>query len=276
MKGATKREEVKLLSPGIHYGVPFDAYRADPGINQSLLKAFGKAKSPAHYIYERDHPKDEPKHSKIGRYVDSMLFTKTGPVVTGDERASDEFETALACKLHVMFNNDANKILMACQYQAVVIIDSDYDSETGGVPRLKGLIDLLPDPAKCDPLLLDYAFDLKTAADASPEGFRDACSKFGYHVQAAYYGDLAESAGRKITTFGFIVVETKPPHCVAIHYMPMDSHEIRRGRELYQRWLKDYSACLEKNQWPGYGEAWTEIRFKPWQLRDEWETQRME
>lgn len=259
-----------LLSPGIHLNVPFSDYLSDPGINQSELKKFGMARSPYHYKYKKDHPEEDedPAHFKIGRYVDCGVFRpkELNPNDFASLKAS-EIRTAEACILSVLSHRDAARLIMACQSQVVVIAHTE--------PRRKGLIDLLPDPERCDPLLLDYAFDLKSAADASAEGFANACYKFGYHIQAAYYIDLLATVGLKITTFGFIVVETKPPYAVAIHYMPSDSHEITLGRTLYQRWLKDYSSCLEKDQWPDYGDSWTRIRFKPWHFRDIQEPERI-
>lgn len=255
------------LIPGIHYDVPFMHYLSDPGINQSELKKFGRARSPWHYKHNKDHGEEEDKaHLRIGTYVDNYLFrneSKTGKLT---KAMMEEIEIAAACVNSIERHSDATRIINACRKQVVVIADN---------PRRKGLIDLLPDPDICDPLLLDYVPDLKTAADASVPGFRDACHKFGYNVQAAYYMDLLETVGRKVTTFIFIVVETKPPYAVAIHYMPRDSGEIETGRRLYQRWLKDYSACLEKNEWPGYGDSWTRVQFKPWQFREADEPERI-
>lgn len=257
-----------ILTPGIHFDVLFADYLADTGINQSELKKFGKAKSPFHYKYKKDHPEedDDPVHFRIGRYVDNAVFRPKvfERKVYGLKPA--EVSIAESCVLSLLHHRDTCRILTACKSQVAVIADE---------PRRKGLIDLLPDPAVCDPLLLEYAFDLKTAADASDEGFHSACYKFGYHVQAAYYMDLLSAVGRKVTTFVFIVVETKPPFAIAIHYMPSDAYEISEGRKLYTRWLKEYSQCLETNQWPGYSESWTRVRFKPWQLREADEPERM-
>lgn len=255
-----------LLTPGIHFDVPFQDYLADPGINQSELKKFGRAKSPAHYLWDKDHPDDkEPVHFKIGRFVESIFFRRGTPIEHG--LTVQEETHATGCILSLLGHTDAVRLRDACNLQVAVIGQ--------GPPRRKGMIDMLPDPARCDPLLLDYVIDLKTGADAGPEGFRNACYKFGYHVQAAYYMDLLEMAGRKVSTFVFIVVETRPTYAVAIHYMPRVSVEVETGRSTYTRWLKDYSACLEKEQWPGYGSDWSRVQFKPWQLRDAYEPERI-
>ena len=59
-----------LLPIGLSYGVTNVVYRADLGLNQSLLKAFGSARTPAHFKYEQEQPREETPELRIGSYVD--------------------------------------------------------------------------------------------------------------------------------------------------------------------------------------------------------------
>lgn len=274
------------LSAGLHFDIADDAYRSDAGLSQSLLKAFGRAKSPAHFRYEQEHPKEETDSLRIGSYVDAALFRAADlgtrfAIWPGERKGKDwtafkeagqgrmilngtEQERAVSATKAIINHDDASKLLPVCSKQVAVIAEHPRLKL-----RMKGLIDMLPDSARCDPLLLDYAFDLKTASDASPEGFAKACWEFGYDIQAAFYTDLLNMNGRDVKTFGFIVVENKPPHLVKIHYLTLDSQIIRRARRRYEDWMLAYSNCVKLNNWPGYTSGWSEIQYKPWMLRDE-------
>lgn len=76
--------------------------------------------------------------------------------------------------------------------------------------------------------------DLKTAQDASPEGFRAACRTYKYHLQAAHYSRAVEVAtGRKPDRFLFVAVESEEPHGVGIY--ELDEASVRIGEEQMRR-----------------------------------------
>ena len=280
------------LPNGIHFDIPEDLYRADPAINQSLLKAFSRAPTPQHFRYEQEHPREETAELRIGNYVDTFMFDKgciPDKFAVWESRRQgkdwEAFEAANADKTilnkaeqgralgiikSLLSHEDAVKIVSACTHQTVAIAEHPALK-----CRMKGAIDLLPDLSRCHASLAEYVFDLKTSADASPEGFAMQCWRLGYAVQAAFYGDLLELCGRKTTTFGFIVAENEPPHQVAIHYFKRDSIEIIEARKKYEGWMEKYLACVAKGEWPGYGSEWTRIEYKPWQLAEKWSEREM-
>lgn len=272
------------LPVGIHHGVPRDIYERDPGYRQSTLKAFGAANSPFHFRYEQNNPPKRPAHLRIGDCVDSAIADSAevhaGKFVIYEDRRQgkvwDAFEeknadkvilnrteanTVTDCALALARHDDTQKILAASHKQVVVIAQRPDEI------RVKALIDILPDPERANEMLLPYPFDLKTAVDASRAGFSDACFKFGYHIQAASYLDILALAGRDATFFGFIVVETTPPHSVAIYYIQRDSPEYLLGKQRYEEYLARYHQCVQKNEWPSYSSDWLKVSFKPWQLR---------
>jgi hypothetical protein len=117
--------------------------------------------------------------------------------------------------------------------------------------------------------LLDRGFspDLKTTTDASPRGFSNAIAKYGYAFQAAFYLDTYFWAtGQKLSGFGFVAVESKPPYNVMCYRLDDESIEI--GRYQYRQALIKYAECLESGVWNGYDgfEEETLIGLPSWQI----------
>jgi hypothetical protein len=76
--------------------------------------------------------------------------------------------------------------------------------------------------------------DLKTAQDASPEGFRAACRQYKYHLQAAHYARAVEIAtGKRPDRFLFVAVESEEPHGVGVY--EIDEESVRIGEEQMRR-----------------------------------------
>lgn len=117
--------------------------------------------------------------------------------------------------------------------------------------------------------LLDRGFspDLKTTTDASPRGFSNIISKYGYAFQAALYLDTYFWAtGDRLSGFGFICVEKAAPHNVMCYRLDDESIEI--GRHQYRQALIKYASCLESGVWSGYDGADEEtlIGLPNWQI----------
>lgn len=105
--------------------------------------------------------------------------------------------------------------------------------------------------------------DLKTTQEASPTSFNKSCFNFGYHRQAAFYGDLCTKAvGEQQQAFIFIAVEKTPPYAVAV-YMA-DPEMIEYGRWQYERALITLAECKINNHWPGYSEKIESISLPGW------------
>lgn len=286
-----------LLKPGIHFGVPPEVYRADPGYNQSALKDFGKARTPAHYRWDADHPTLQDKDFiRIGNYVDSFLFggdmerfivapdtypcepTKKDPRtskpwtmqanyckdwVAEKEAAGktvlrgDELQRANGCIKAVNAHEDCRSAIDASHHQVVVIAEHPVYGF-----RLKGCLDMHPKVA------MRWEWDFKTAADASDDGFNSAAEARGYHIQGKFYMNLLQWSGVEVGSFGFFVVENEPPHGVNTFYTEFDSPECQRAETLINRWLPAYDECVRTKTWPNYPNQWTKLRFRKWALED--------
>ncbi|MEI2781114.1 MAG: PD-(D/E)XK nuclease-like domain-containing protein [Candidatus Competibacter sp.] len=95
--------------------------------------------------------------------------------------------------------------------------------------------------------------ELKTATDASREGFLRAVYRHGYHLSAAYYRMLV---GRTTGTpeaaipHTFVVAETERPYAVAVY--PTSERLLAEGRELWETALARFDECWTDGEWPNY------------------------
>ena len=92
--------------------------------------------------------------------------------------------------------------------------------------------------------------DYKTAASSEPAVFVKAAVNFGYHMQAAWYTDLARDLGHPADAFAFIVQEKEAPYLVTVIELPPELVAIGRARN--QRALERFRDCTESGIWPGY------------------------
>lgn len=107
--------------------------------------------------------------------------------------------------------------------------------------------------------------DVKTTGDASYERFARDVFNLRYHVQDAFYTDVAAWAGTPVRAFVFIAVEKQPPYEVAVYVLDDDSREL--GRAAYRENLNTYAACLKSGIWHGYDPAIKSMRLPPWAFR---------
>lgn len=184
-------------------------------------------------------------------------------IVTADEMAQ-----AQAIRDAVMAHPAAGKLLAP---DAGVAELSCYwrDPETGVLCRCR------PDFWRHDGTIVD----LKTARDASPDGFSSSINSWRYYAQAAFYLDgitAARVAGGvdmpAPRAFVFVAVEKVAPYAVAVYHL--DAQSVGIGRREYREDLATYAECLGSNVWPGYGDKIQSISLPEWRLRqDEFNTE---
>jgi hypothetical protein len=111
---------------------------------------------------------------------------------------------------------------------------------------------------KCRPdwLVPGICCDVKTARDASPEGFARDAWQHGYSMQSAFYMDGLAAVGQPCNHFLFLVVENTAPFACAV-YAASEAF-IAKGREQYKRALEIFFECSASDVWPGYS---TEIQY---------------
>ena len=104
--------------------------------------------------------------------------------------------------------------------------------------------------------------EIKTARDASPEGFAGAVSDGCYDLQQAYYTDILLACGHRVDAYLYGVVESAPPYCTAVYSLAPDS--VADGRVAYLSALSTLRACRSTGKWPGYEERIQEVSLRPW------------
>lgn len=64
--------------------------------------------------------------------------------------------------------------------------------------------------------------DLKTCRTANPFEFARQAANLHYDFQAAWYCRVARLCNLTVNRFGFLAVDSEPPHYATIHWMPQD------------------------------------------------------
>lgn len=159
---------------------------------------------------------------------------------------------------------------------AELIADSDtqvmvggewHDPATGLIIPVKCLLDLVP---RIGTRFENSLADLKTTKSAHPSTWPREVYNRGYHVQAAMYRDLYESASLESRpNWRFVLQENYAPYAVGRSLMATDFYEC--GRDVYTSGLAAYCQCIANGHWPtaddmnphavdGWSAAWME----PW------------
>jgi hypothetical protein len=107
-----------------------------------------------------------------------------------------------------------------------------------------------------------YIVGLKTARDCRPFVFGAQCAKLGYHLQFAFYHDGYEAIAGNRASLVEIVVESSPPHAVAVYRISDDV--LAQGREEYIRLLEVLARCEAENYWPGPVPQEEELTLPTW------------
>ncbi len=262
---------------GRRSGIPIDQYhRATPGISKSNLD--DAHRSIAHYLAGLGAERKATPAMAFGEAFHARVLEP--------ERFESAFAVSPECDLRTKDGRERMTAWRAEHQGAIGIaaewatsIDSMYDAvvshpiagrlfEGGDAEhsfwwrdRETGLT------CKCRP---DYlrpdaiAVDLKTAADASPEGFTRAVFNYRYHVQQAFYSDgIASVLGVPLGGFLFVAVEKDPPYAVAVYNL--DDFASQRGRLDYQDDLARIKAhCDNPGVFTGYSPTIEEIRLPRW------------
>jgi PDDEXK-like domain of unknown function (DUF3799) len=104
--------------------------------------------------------------------------------------------------------------------------------------------------------------DVKSARDASPDGFRKAVAEHRYHVQDALYRAAFAAVGEPVEHFIFVAVEKEPPFAVGIY--TLDAEGVGRGYSRARSGIDLMAECMKTNTWPAYAPGIQTIELPPW------------
>lgn len=247
-------------------------YRNHPGINVSMLKAFGR--SPAHVLAGFSEERESTEDMNIGSLLDHKVLltdyryttspfddfrTKEARAWRDEQRERgvtvfkhDEIETVEAMVRSVWRHPVASNLLRKGKSQVGLF------APHGDVDR-KGLVDFVPDN-------VPFLVDLKKVRDGSPHGFRRQIGQLRYDVQAAYYRDLWRDLTGETRNWAWVCVEAEAPYAVSVYRL--DDESLDKASLTWKKWIADYVACEDSNEWPSYnaGEMAT-IQSPTWILK---------
>lgn len=255
------------------------AYHADTSrISKSGLDLIHK--SPSHYWERYLNPDREPDKKspafllgsavhtltlEPSRFADDILIVDSlksvGSTYMQAENPDktvidkDMFELARLMSLAVRRHPTASALLDTGIAEATLYFD---DPETCAPCKIR------PDWLNQE---LEFIVELKTAEDASAEGFARDAARYRYHVQGAFFKDGLYQSEGLLYQHIFIVVEKSPPFRVAMYMLPQE--ELDLGRRAYNRDLIRYTECRKTGKWPGYPEEIVPLKLPRWAFYQE-------
>jgi len=235
-------------------------------------------KSPEHFLYAQNNPKDPTPAMIFGTAVHTAILEPDkfdSEILTLPPDCKGRSKAAIEAKEIFMIENAGKTILdLEKRNQVKEIRDKVYSVPAAKKYLSEGHAELSyywQDPdykvdCKCRPDMIregHVLVDIKTTEDASLRSFQKSIANFRYHVQAAFYTDgVSQVTGQKFDKFVFIAVEKTPPYGVAIY--AIDDASMDAGRFEYKRNLETYLKCKTKNSWPGYSDKLQPINLPSW------------
>ncbi|NKG21063.1 PD-(D/E)XK nuclease-like domain-containing protein [Paeniglutamicibacter terrestris] len=258
--------------PGIYPDMTNAEYHAHTDVlSSSTARKLVEDGGPAEYHYFTKHPRDRKKVFELGTVVHSLVLEGTlGDVVEIKHPAyttaiaKAERDDALAAGKIPMKTSEldgiyemrdaiyedpeAREILEACEQREVSL----FADHMGTALRAR------PDAMSVKNKLMP---DVKTAADASRDGFRKSSGNFGYFAQDPWYNDIGHLITGAEFDFPFIVVESHPPYRVGVYRHTEYARDL--GRRMNDHAINVWNRCRETGIWPGYTRR-EKIDLPPW------------
>ena len=178
--------------------------------------------------------------------------------------AGDTFvdHTCVLLSQHNEAERIANAVLSHPEFsKCMSFIDADakieqrIDFDWHGIASRCKLDLLLPNRKLC--------IDLKTTADALPEGFAKSVATFGYHRQQAFYSEAIKQHYGEEFRFLFAVVETSEPYNTAVY--ELDAASVDAGRQEINLLLDELERRTRDNDWtPEYSKGIVTLTLPRW------------
>ncbi len=269
---------------GVEYSMSNTAYHATSSIGASGLKKL--AKSPAHFHAAYLDPSREPSAPtpamKAGTLAHCVILEPAELdkryVIKPDGLDGRTKEGKAWCASVAGFEIVTAQQVDTAKQQAAALkaLPEIAALMSTGSPEVS-VFWVDPDtgvPCKCRPDWVHetsdgvWLVDVKTTADASPEGFPKQVAKLGYHIQAAHYvAGWEHATGQRVLGFVFATVESDAPHVAAAY--TLDLVALGEGADECDRLLSLYAHCQQNGQWPGYGSEIKTISLPMWALSNQ-------
>lgn len=241
-------------------------YHADTSaISASGLKLF--ARSPAHYYAAYLDPnrieRQPTAAMKLGTATHCAILEPDRfnaeyiALPDGLDRRTKEgrqtYDDLLATGAELLTSDDMSLVMnMACSFRdnftSRALFDRNHVVEQSIFAEVNGVAcKCRPDFMTADGLMV---MDVKTTSDASPEAFGKSAWSLGYHIQAAFYRRVIQSATGITPDFIFGCVESDRPYLTAYYTVPQYLLDYADG--VIDALLERYAECLRSGIWHGY------------------------
>lgn len=239
----------------IIHDMPDAEYHSHPALSSTGARLI--LESPARFLYHQTHRR-ESRAFDVGHAVHAKVL---GVGATVEVLHFDDFRTkvareardaAYAAGLTPMLAKDMGPINGMSE---AVLAHQDaramLEEVAGREVSIFAEVDGVPTRARFDIYGGGRGGDVKTAADASPNGFTRAVKTYGLHIQEAWYRAAHKAeTGDDLESFHFLVVEKTAPYLVGFYDLDIVWRDIGREKaaDARERWLR----CTETGVWPGY------------------------
>lgn len=272
------------MNAGVVHGMPEAEYHAHPSLGSTSIRSI--LQSPAKFNEYRHDPLQPTEAMQLGTAVHAKVLGTPSPVVVLEfenyrtKAAQQERDEAIEAGLtpflegseklaaidamteSVLAHRGARAVLESSPGREASLFATDPATEVS----IKARFDVYG----------DVCGDLKTAKDASPQGFMRAVWDHRYDIQQEHYLKVRELLGLGRPRFRFIAVESTRPYLVGVYELDEQWQEIgdvwaTAGRRIYRE-------CTDAGIWPGYG-AETHTLHPPvgliYEHQDRFESQEM-
>ncbi len=259
-------------------------YHREDACSASRLKSLRK--SPAHCRWDLDHPK-ESDALKFGTAFHSFVFepetyrqTYAVEPEFGDCRKTQNKARRDAWRSEnerreILALDDAATIAHMAKALSIhplgrLLMDSPGRSELSAFwadPKTGLRCKLRADRLVEVPGVGRVCFDLKSTDDASPDGFRRAIHKWGYHIAAAHYLAGLAQVGEPCDVYVLAAVEKSGPFAVGIY--AVDDPTVEQGERERERLMQVYAQCDRTGVWPAYSDEIQKINVPKWAFDDD-------
>lgn len=256
--------------------MPYIEYRKNPAVSNSDLIHMGK--SPAHFKWNRENPREDTDALLFGRAIHKLLLEPDdfnndfifAPDI--DKRSKDgkkEWESfnaeigskeILSIKVKDQLYNTVESIRSNEMVRKILNLKSDKEVSMFWTDKETG-VDC---KARTDIMIQSHNIiaDIKSTRNAGIEDFSKSAWDYGYYTQSPFYSDGYETILGEQPEFYFIAFEKEPPYGVMLYRA--DERMKMAGQEIYRRRLERYKKCAETNIWENYPQQVYDLDIPEW------------
>ena len=257
-----------------HVVCDFEDYKKYEAVNHSSLK--NMKDSPSKYQYELNRVRPATESQKLGSAIHAAIlepevfereYAKM-PKFDGRTKAGKEgkkewelenvgkiglteidWNIVNGCRRRVENDSFINQF-----FQNAWVERSYFEQKE--LYKIKGRVDaFLPEK--------NFLVDLKTCQSANRFTFNSDITRFDYLTQAALYMDLVQrTTGNRPGGYVIVAVERSKDFDGNVFFFE-DEH-LKKGTEIYERWLKRLDECIVANKWAGYDRSFIPYNPPTW------------